>query len=127
MDESRSESFTIQSTGNGPLTVSSIQVVGEYASQYSVTRSPLTVMPPGWVDTITVTYTPTEEGLRTAELVITTNAFTTPVKRVALNGTGILPRLTITPRVVQFDSIAMGDTAWTTIRLSNVGSDTLAV
>jgi hypothetical protein len=127
MDESYSQSFTITSTGNGALAVNSIQITGDYANQYSITRAPLASMPPGWVDTVTVTYTPMEEGLRNAELVITTDAFSNPVKKVTLHGTGILPRLVMTPSTVMFDSVAMGDTAWATVRLSNPGTDTLAV
>lgn len=127
MGEWRTLSTLVRSTGNGPLKITGVNVTGEYASMYTFDHLPPAVMPAGTIDSVVVRYTPTEEGLRTANLNITTNAVTGANKTIMLFGLGILPRLTLTPTAVRFDSVAMGDTAWTTVRLSNMGSDTLAV
>jgi hypothetical protein len=127
MGEWRTLSTLVRSTGNGPLKITGFNVTGEYASMYTFDHLPPAVMPAGTIDSVVVRYTPTEEGLRTANLNITTNAVTGANKTIMLFGLGILPRLTLTPTAVRFDSVAMGDTAWTTVRLSNMGSDTLAV
>jgi hypothetical protein len=121
------QKIVVKSTGQGPLTINPLTITGDYAGMYTATRKLTGVLAPGVTDTITVRYTPTEEGLRTATLNISTNAVQNPNKSIQLNGIGILPHLAITPRIVRFDSVAMGDTAWTTIRLTNTGSDTLAV
>lgn len=126
LGDSLSHSFIIKSTGNGPLTLKSAIVTGEYGHMYKVTRKP-TLIPAGTHDTLTVTYYPSEEGLRTATLEMRTNALVNSDKSVVMYGTGILPRLMITPTMVRLDSVGMGDTAYATVRLSNVGSDTLAI
>jgi hypothetical protein len=127
LGESISATTVIKSTGNGPLSITSITIDGEFANNYSITRMPSLLLPAGTQDSVTVTYSPREEGLRAAILNIQTNAIQNPNKAITLNGLGILPHLSITPSVVKFDSVAMGDTAWTTLRLYNPGSDTLAV
>jgi hypothetical protein len=127
LGERISASTVIRSTGNGPLTITGVTIDGEFANNYTITRMPATTLPVGTWDTLTVSYVPFEEGLRAASVTIKTNAIQKPNKTITLSGLGILPHLTITPNVVKFDSVAMGDTAWTTMRLYNSGSDTLAV
>jgi hypothetical protein len=127
LGETISQKITVKSTGQGPLNITGLNITGDYANMYTVTRKLGGPLAPGVTDTLTVTYSPTEEGLRGAVLNITTDALQNPNKTITLNGLGIVPHLIITPTAVRFDSVAMGDTAWTTLRLYNSGSDTLAV
>jgi hypothetical protein len=120
-------STVIRSTGNGPLTITGINITGEYANNYFIKRMPSLTLQVGTADTLIMAYMPREEGLRTAQVTITTNAIQNPNKTITMYGSGILAHLSITPTSVHFDSVAMGDTAWRTVRLENMGSDTLAV
>lgn len=123
------QSFVITNIGNqGNLIIKPTTAIeGEFANQYSIPRLPSAPIQPGQSDTITVRYLPTEEGARTAELVIRSNADNGD-QRLLLRGTGILQRFTITPeREFSFDSVAMGQTVCQTFTITNPGSDTLAV
>ena len=128
LGQSLTQAIPVTSSGNGPLTITGIQVNGEFAPMYTWTRKLSGPIPPGVTDTVFVKFTALEEGLRPADITIMTNAVQNfPNATYKMNGMGILPRLYMTPEIVRFDSTAMGDTAWTTIRLTNPGTDTLAV
>ncbi|HET6512313.1 MAG TPA: choice-of-anchor D domain-containing protein [Candidatus Kapabacteria bacterium] len=117
----------IVNTGNYPMTILSAVPTGEYADQYSVVELPTNSIEPGASDTIIVSYDPIYEGLKMAELVVTTDAIFNPIDIVRMYGTGIIPRMTVTPGSIGIDSVRMGDTAYYTIRLTNVGTDTVVV
>jgi hypothetical protein len=127
LGESLEFSTVIKSVGNGPLSILGVDITGEFASNYQIVRMPASSIAAGSADTLTVRYTAMEEGLRAAQVTIRTNAITNPNKTISMYGLGILPRLTITPGAVAFDSVAIGDTAYATVTLTNPGSDTLAV
>lgn len=117
----------IQSNGVGPLTINSVSIQGSFSDQYAITRRPATTIQSGSYDTLCVTYTPTSEGLRVAQLVINSNAANNPTITINMYGTGTLPRLVVSPFPVNFDSVAIGDTACKTITLYNPGTDTIAI
>lgn len=117
----------VTNTGNYPITILGGDLEGEYANQYAISGLPEGPIQPGTTAGVTVRFKPMYEGLRTAELVLESDAFYLPTKLIRLWGTGIVPRLKITPTAVASDSVAVGDTAYYAIRLENVGNDTLAI
>lgn len=121
------QGVAIANNGNAPLTITSVDILGEYADQYHVSSIPDAPIPAGGVDSVYVIFSPIYEGLRTAQLQINSDGFATSSYTIDLWGTGIIPRLTVTPGAIGIDSVMMGDTAYYTIRLENVGSDTVVV
>jgi hypothetical protein len=121
------QGFAIENKGNAPLTITSVELTGDYADQYQISRAPQAPIPPGMIDSVYVLYSPIYEGLRTADLTIHSDGFATGSHTVILWGTGIIPRLAVTPDEIASDSVLMGDTAWYTVRLTNVGSDTVVI
>ena len=69
---SLARTFTIENTGGGPLTIGSITVSGENASEFVVSGAPSSVAV-GASATFTVTYTPTA-GVGTSRATITVNS-----------------------------------------------------
>ena len=80
-------SFTLTNTGNAPITgIALATSPGDYAITLPCN---LTTLAPGAACPITVTFTPTAIGLRTANLTITSSATSSP-DLVPLTGTGIV-------------------------------------
>jgi hypothetical protein len=124
---SLSQSFLVSSTGLGPVNFSSITIQGQYAGEYSVTRFPANPLGQGLTDTVTVTYSPTIEGSRPAFLVLRSNALNNPVDSIGLFGVGTLPRLTVTPSPLNFDSVPIGTQQCMDVTLKNPGTDTIYI
>jgi len=124
----REQALVVKSTGIGPLVVSNVKIEGRYAPNYTITHvPPASGIPSGTSDSIVVRYAPQSEGLRQASISFQTNALNYPVGTGSLNGTGVLPRLVITPNNMNFDSLDVGKTYCRIYTLSNPGSDTVII
>jgi Abnormal spindle-like microcephaly-assoc'd, ASPM-SPD-2-Hydin/Beta-propeller repeat len=80
---SAAQTLTITNTGNGPLTISSIQVNGDFAQTNNCTTVAATSS-----CAVQVTFTPSSSGSRTGNLTITSSAIGSP-QSVSLTGSGI--------------------------------------
>jgi hypothetical protein len=117
----------ITNSGVGKLNISNGSFIsGDYPAEYAIVRIPSAEIPPGQSDTMCVIYTPTMEGSHTAVLNVVSNASNDTV-RLPLNGIGILPRLIITPAMVDFNNVPVGNRSCQSITFYNAGSDTLAI
>ena len=125
MGDSLTQWIHITNTGGALLSFNSFPISGIDANQYFISRFPANPIFPGFTDSMSVTYVPTVEGLRTAILTINSNASNTPVLPISLRGTGILPKIVVTPAALLFDSLKEGQTVCKTITIWNPGSDTL--
>jgi trimeric autotransporter adhesin len=79
-------------TNNGidiNLAVSSITVSGTNASDFKESNNCTTVAPGGGTCTVTITFTPSASGARSATLMVNDNAANSP-QTVALSGTGVV-------------------------------------
>ena len=66
-----SHTFTIKNLGGSNLTITlPISIIG---SDFAVTNAPVTLIAPGGITTFTVTFDPSETGIREAEVQITNN------------------------------------------------------
>jgi hypothetical protein len=87
---SASQTITLTSSGTVPLSISSVTLTGTNAGDFAQTNNcPTTnTLAVGASCTITVTFTPGANGMRSANLTITDNASNSP-QSVALSGTGL--------------------------------------
>lgn len=115
----------ISAVGQASLFFFTFPISGIDADQYFISHFPTNPLAPGQVDSLSITYVPTREGLRAATLTINSNAANAPSLPITLRGTGILPHIVVTPSPLLFDSTAEGDTVCKQISIWNSGTDTL--
>lgn len=101
---STARTITLQSTGTGPLQVSSIAVTGPFSETNTCTTGPIAS---GASCTVQVTFTPTATGSTTGVLTITDNAGT---QTVSLTGNGSAP-VSLSSTSLNFGSLAVGGTS----------------
>ncbi len=133
-DTSGTQYLYVNSTGVGPLAITSVSFYGLDARAYIITHQPAAAIPAGGVDSIGVRFVPDLEGLPDAHMVIKSNAGNIPLDTVSLFGVGILPHLAIDsgksyplPLTINFDSVNLGSQSCQQVQLWNPGSDTLAI
>ncbi len=87
---STSQTITLTSSGTVPLSISSISLTGTNAGDFAQTNNCPTsnTLAVGASCTITVTFTPSANGTRSASVTITDNASNSP-QSAALSGTGL--------------------------------------
>jgi hypothetical protein len=78
---------TFTNTAKFTLTIQSLKITGTNSSDFSETNTCGTSVAPGASCTITVTFKPTETGVRTADVSISDGGGGSP-QTVALTGTG---------------------------------------
>ncbi len=84
--------FTVQNTGDGPLTVSNYTLsAGDFAGTLA---TPVTIPGPGSA-TFDITFTPTATGLRSATIELTSDDPDEGTYTVTLNGTGTSPDINV--------------------------------
>jgi YVTN family beta-propeller protein len=126
---SAAQSVTLQNTGNAALSISSIALAGINPGDFSATNTCGTSVAAGAACAITVRFTPTAAGTRTASAVITDNAGNSP-QSVSLTGTAVAtaPTVALSPTSLTFASQTVGTTSATqTVTVSNTGNAALSV
>nr|WP_321222405.1 choice-of-anchor D domain-containing protein [uncultured Psychroserpens sp.] len=84
--------FTIQNTGTGPLSVGAISITGVNAGDFTVTALPGTPsVPASGSTTFEITFDPSANGLRTAEVSIINDDSDENPYNFSIQGTGIIP------------------------------------
>jgi hypothetical protein len=112
-----------------PLTfpATGISVSGPNAGDFNVTNTCGASVPPGASCTITVTFTPTAAGTRTAQINISESADTNPLV-ISLTGTAIQPLLTASVTNLVFPAQIVGSISVAQIvTLTNPGSSQLTI
>ena len=117
----------LTNTGVATLTISSIDITGADSSDYSQHNFCGSSLAPGGVCTITVTFSPTTTGIRTASLSVTDNAPGSP-QNVSLSGTGVAPSVQLSPASLTFATQLVGSASPSqAVTLTNTGTATLNV
>jgi hypothetical protein len=107
----------LSSAGSAPLLLSSTQTTGDFA----VTNDCASSVPGASDCHLLVTFTPTGTGTRNGTLVLTDNAADSP-QVLMLTGTGINPKVMLTPSSLTFGSQQIGtSSAAQNITLTNTG------
>lgn len=110
---SSAQTITISNTGNGPLTVASVQATGDFAATNNCTS-----VNASGTCTIQVTFTPTASGSRTGTLTVTDSALDSP-QLVTLTGAGI--DFSVAPPTSSSSSVQPGGTATYQISIAPIG------
>jgi hypothetical protein len=123
-------SVSIVNSGTGNLVITALAITGTNASDFALAGRtlPLTVSPEG-LTTLSVTFTPTAGGTRSANLSVTDNVNGSP-QVVTLSGTGLVQNaaISISPTSVGFGNQTVGtSSAATPIVVTNTGTANLTV
>jgi len=123
---STAQTVTLSNTGNAALSITSLALTGTNGSNFAETNTCGKSLAAGAHCTISVTFTPSASGNRTASLSITDNARGSP-QRVSLSGTGTAAVVSLSPTSLAFGSQAVGKTSTVhTVTLSNTGNAALS-
>lgn len=118
---------TLSNTGNVALNISSIGISGANSSDFSQTNFCGSSIAPGGTCAITVSFTPTTMGIRTAALSVSDNAPNSP-QTVSLTGVGVLPSVMISPRRLTFPiQVVFTTSAAQIVTLTNTGLGILGI
>jgi Abnormal spindle-like microcephaly-assoc'd, ASPM-SPD-2-Hydin len=113
----------ISNSGTGPLTITSLQISGDFA-QSNACGSPVI---PGTNCVVQVTFTPAALGNRTGVLTITDNAAGSP-HTVALSGQGTTQQASVSPASLTFVSQPVGaSSTGAVVSLHNGGTTALTI
>jgi len=124
---SGSQSVTITNTGTANLTVSSVSVTGSDSTQFAQTNNCSAALAPNASCTISVTFSPSATGGKTASLAISHSGVGSPTT-VTLNGAGAAGSISVTPLSVSFANQLINSTSTAqTITVSNPGTETLVL
>jgi len=118
---------TLTNTGADNLIVSSTSVTGADVGDFGVKSTCPTLLAPNDSCTITVTFTPSATGTRTAALTITDNATGSP-QSLPFSGMGVLPAVVFSPSSLTFPNQVVFTTSKPkTITLMNSGLGVLNI
>ncbi len=121
------QSATLTNVGNATLSLSSIEVTGSNASDFTLTNHCSSSLAPSDQCTLTVTFKPGSAGTRTASVAFADNAAGSP-QAVKLAGTGIAPAVSLSTTSLSFGSQAVAITsAAETVTLANGGGAPLSI
>src|SRR5208282_3531566 len=124
---SAAQTITLSNTGNAALTLTSIALTGTNPGDFAETNNCGSSVTAGANCTMSVTFTPTASGTRTAAVTLTDNATGSP-QTVSLSGTGTAAVASLSPSSLSFASQAVGATsAAQTITLNNTGNAALTL
>lgn len=118
------QSVSLKNTGTGSVTVSSVTTSG---TGFSVSGfSGAVTLSAGQSLTLSASFAPPQTGSTSGSLVVTSNATNSPAT-IALSGTGVQPRISVSPASLSFGSLNTGQTASQTLTISNPGTASLSV
>ncbi len=121
------QTATVTNTGTGTLTITSIGVTGTNAGDFTETNTCGTSLGVNASCTVTVDFTPTATGSRTADITFTDNATNSP-QNLTVKGTGIQATVSLTPSSVSFGNQNVGmKSTGTIVTLTNTGNETLTI
>ncbi|OGG43600.1 MAG: hypothetical protein A3F84_24070 [Candidatus Handelsmanbacteria bacterium RIFCSPLOWO2_12_FULL_64_10] len=130
--QNKALTFTVGNTGNAALTISSIARTGADSAQFTVSPTSFTVNTGAVAQTVTVTFTPSSAGAKSASLSIAHNAAGSP-STVSLTGNGTAahpppaPVINVSVTSLTMDNTNVGTTSQKTFTINNTGNVSLSV
>jgi subtilisin family serine protease len=119
---SSAQTITLTNSGQGMLTISSVSMPADYST---TTAFPVT-LEPGRSVNLPVTFTPTTTGNRNGNLIIRSNAVTSPELAIPLVGYGLaVPSLTLSKNEINVAGTA-NSTLSSNLTISNTGNGALS-
>lgn len=126
------QTVTLQNTGTGPLTISSVAITGANPSDFAISGNncpvgPAATLNPGNSCLINVTFNPTATGSRSASLSVSDDATPSP-QIVALSGTGTSPAIAFSTGTLQFPSTLLSAQSGSqAVQVKNSGNGPLVI
>jgi hypothetical protein len=118
------QTVTLTNNGPGPLTVN---VIGNQSNDFSVGSTCVGTVAASASCTISVTFTPQENGTRTGTVTINDNAVGS-LQTVSLTGTGLGPLASVSPSSLNFPDQPIGTTSSPQVAtLTNNGAGTMSL
>jgi len=124
--KSAAQSITLSNSGTAALTINSIAIGGTNLGDFTQTNTCGSSVASGGSCTISVTFTPTAAGTRSASVSVSDNASGSP-QTVPLSGTGASPDFTIQASTLSPSSIIVGQSGISTITITSVNGFSSAV
>jgi hypothetical protein len=121
-DGSVNRTFTIRNFGTADLNISSVDIAGAHAGDFSVTASPATTVPAGNETSFTVTFDPSIGGPRSATISIVNNDHEENPFTFAIQGLGTYPPSYNPPTIDQGNQGNQGNSV--SVTMSEDGSPT---
>jgi hypothetical protein len=123
---SAAQTVTVTNTGTANLSISTVTIGGTNAGDFAKSADNCTgaTVIPSATCTVSVTFTPSAAGSRTATLSHNDNAANSP-QTVNLSGTGTAASLSATS--LNFGAQLMGNSSLKTVTLTNLGSTPLSI
>jgi hypothetical protein len=122
--------LVIHNTGDASMTVTAINLSGAMASDFTVTGStpavPATIAP-GDSMVVQIRFQPSARGSRSATLSIVSNALTSPVATVTLQGNGLQGELSANSQAIDFGDLLVGTPRTHKLTFSNPGTAPLTI
>ena len=118
--------LTLTNNGTGNLTINSIAISGADSAMFTQTNNCGSTVLPNGTCTFNVTFTPTNTIFDTSTLTISDNA-DSGLQAVALSGFGAQPRVSFTPDLLTFGSVAVNSSSALTDTVTNIGSVALTI
>ena len=122
------QTFVVTNSGSDTLTISSVQLTGADAAQFTTPSNPCTQpLAPNATCSIDVAFAPTTSGSLTATLDISSDG-APAVDQVSVSGTGILGAITSSMNSHDFGNQRVGTTsAAQRVTVTNTGTDILSI
>jgi len=118
---------TLSNTGNGSLSIASMAVSGTNSRDFAQTSNCGGSVAAGSNCTITVTFTPSAAGSRSASLTVSDNASGSP-QTISLSGTGLQPVVSLSTGSLTFAQQSTGSTSTAqSVTLSDTGNTSLTI
>lgn len=122
-----STTITLNNTGTGPLTWSSLAITVDTTSFTLVSTACVSPLAPNGSCASTVRFNPMTAGAKTGGFTLSGANISGGTLNAALTGTGVAtaPTLVVTPSSFAFGTVAVGSSAATTLSLQNTGNASL--
>ncbi len=124
--DSATACIPLTSSGVGAVRIDSVVIRGNDSTAYRVISRPL-LIEQGTTENVCIQFNPNFEGRSDAYVWIYSNAFNKPLAKIQMVGIGTLGRFLMSPTVVDFDSVMMGETLCKTVNIWNPGTDTMRI
>ena len=113
------QTFTISNTGNQPLSITAISLIGGQTTDYTLSGPTTAAIPAGSNQAWTVVFDPMGPGASATTLVITSNDPSTPTLDIGLSGTGTNGVIGVTD--IAFNTVNLPGSSVQNIDVSNTG------
>ncbi len=119
---SAAKDIVVVNTGGGALPITSIAIAGTNPWQFAQSNNCGSIVPVAGSCVVSVTFSPTKVGSKTASLRIATGG-EAGIKDVSLSGTGAQPEVSVSPMTLEFGNVPRDTTSTVKrVEISNTGA-----